>query len=144
LINASGLAPRIFTIRLKMFALESEIFLFNELKNRYVLSPRMKRAVVLFSMTRIILALLGCGLVLVATSLSTLCLQAYRECDYMRVKEQRLDEQILELRGDIAAREQYLTLLLNDIGFLERVVRTHLGYTRPGEVIFRFKNPRPE
>ena len=105
---------------------------------------RMKSTVMLLSVTRIILALLGCGLVPVATSLSTLCLQAYREYDYMRVKEHRLDEQISGLRVEVAERERYIHLLLNDTEFLERVVRTKLGYSRPGEVIFRFKKAPSE
>ncbi|KAF0092982.1 MAG: septum formation initiator [Puniceicoccaceae bacterium 5H] len=90
---------------------------------------------------RLIVGLLTGLLVLVVMMVATVWLQSHREYKYQEQKAQQAEARLEELRAERAQRETYLRLVLEDPEFLERVVRERLGYLRPNETMFRFKEP---
>ena len=46
----------------------------------------------------------------------------------------------VKARKEFAQKEAYMTRLIDDPEFLERVVRERLGYARPDELLFRFSD----
>jgi cell division protein FtsB len=100
----------------------------------FTLSSRMlrflSRALTLF------LTLLLAG---VCLGLFLLWSQTRRE--YHAFEERRLqaESQLVSMRAEREAKEAYLRAFLSDPEFVDRVVRKHLGYVEPGEVVFRFQ-----
>lgn len=67
-----------------------------------------------------------------------LLLQTYREYKNFRARELRIETKLAQARKEFSRKEAYLTRLMEDQEFLERVVRERLGYARPDELLFRF------
>lgn len=89
------------------------------------------------------MVLLTCLLFVVIGGFTMMLMQAYREYDNFKGREQAMEERVTDMRRQVSAKERYLDHLLNNPEFLERVIRLKLGYARPDEVIFRF-DERPE
>jgi len=83
--------------------------------------------------------LLGMLLVMVIF-FSSLILQTYREYKTFRAREVRIELKLTQARKEFEQKEAYLSQLLEDPEFLERVVRERLGYSRPDELLFRFSD----
>ena len=81
--------------------------------------------------------LLGMLIVLVIF-FSSLILQTYREYKNFRTREIMIEAKLTQARKEFEQKEAYLTRLLEDPEFMERVVRERLGYSRPDELLFRF------
>jgi len=92
--------------------------------------------------SRILLILLIVALSAVTTGLVLVWTQTRRE--YVAFEQRRSDMEIrlAELKKERESKEAYLRAFINDPGFVERVIRDRMGYVEPGEVIFRFQNPR--
>lgn len=72
-------------------------------------------------------------------ALGGLLLQTYREYASFKVREAAYQNRLEALEMEVDAYDAYLNRLLNDPEFLEHVAREKLGYSREGELIFRFK-----
>jgi cell division protein DivIC len=66
------------------------------------------------------------------------------QLNYLKTRDQEYANRIKEIEQDLAAKDEYLDMLLTDPIFLERVVRERLGYTRPDEYIYRFPKESQE
>ncbi len=75
----------------------------------------------------------------VATMLGTVFLQTYREYQTFKQRDNEVTAKLEATRIDLERKEEYLRLVLTDSHFLERVVRSKLGYARPDETIFYFE-----
>lgn len=75
----------------------------------------------------------------VATMLGTVFLQTYREYQTFKQRDNDVAARLIATRADLERKEEYLRLVLTDGYFLERVVRSKLGYARPDETIFYFE-----
>jgi cell division protein FtsB len=71
-------------------------------------------------------------------SLGGLVVKNYREFQHFKERESRIEAKLIQARKEFAQKEVYLSRLINDPEFLERVVRERLGYARPDELVFRF------
>lgn len=69
---------------------------------------------------------------------SSLILRTHREYKNFRARELMIEAKLIQARKEFAQKEAYLSRLLEDPEFLERVVRERLGYARPDELLFRF------
>ena len=78
-------------------------------------------------------------LLLVSGALGGLLLQTYREYASFKARELAYQERLEGLEMEVDAYEAYLERLLNDPDFLEHVARERLGYSKEGELIFRFE-----
>jgi cell division protein FtsB len=78
----------------------------------------------------------------VVISFGTVLSQTLREYENFREQERRTVERLEHLRREREHKEEYLRLVLNDPGFLEKVVRERLGYVRPDETVFLFEDRR--
>ena len=85
----------------------------------------------------IMLMLLGMLFVLTLFFISII-LQTHREHSNFKARENRIELKLIQARKEFEHKEAYLTRLLEDPEFMERVVRERLGYSRPGELLFRF------
>lgn len=72
-------------------------------------------------------------------ALGGLLLQTYREYASFQARELAYRERLDALEVEVDAYEAYLNRLLSDPEFLEHVARERLGYSRAGELIFRFE-----
>lgn len=79
-------------------------------------------------------------LVMLSASLTTAFLRTHREYRTHKQSESALRVELANLKSEQSANREYLDLILNDPVFLERVVRSKLGYARPSETIFHFDN----
>ena len=69
-----------------------------------------------------------------------LVLKTHREFQNFKARENRIEAKFIQARKEFAQKEAYMTRLINDPEFLERVVRERLGYARPDELLFRFSD----
>jgi cell division protein FtsB len=67
-----------------------------------------------------------------------LLLKTHREFENFKERQNRIESKLIQARNEFVQKEAYLTRLLEDPEFLERVVRERLGYSRPDELLFRF------
>ena len=67
-----------------------------------------------------------------------LVLKTHREYQNFEARENRIEAKFIQARKEFAQKEAYMTRLIDDPEFLERVVRERLGYARPDELLFRF------
>lgn len=74
-----------------------------------------------------------------ATVLATAFLQTWREYETVKARKTQIAADLQKLQDQIGLREEYFERLLNDGDFFERVVRQRLGYSRNGEIIFKFE-----
>jgi len=88
-----------------------------------------------------LVAAVAAAVLAVAVAMGSLWLRTYREFQTFQRKEARLEEELAQARQKFERKEAYLTKLLEDEAFLERVARRRLGYARPDELIFRFSEP---
>lgn len=66
--------------------------------------------------------------------------QTYREYTTTQTRETYYQESLAEAEAKLKAKEENLHLLRHDPDFIERTIRQRLGYSRPGELIFRFED----
>ena len=69
-----------------------------------------------------------------------LVLKTHREYQNFKARENRIEAKLIQARKEFAQKEAYMTRLIDDPEFLERVVRERLGYARPDELLFRFSD----
>ena len=69
-----------------------------------------------------------------------LVLKTHREFQNFKARENRIEAKFIQARKEFAQKEAYMTRLIDDPEFLERVVRERLGYARPDELLFRFSD----
>jgi len=65
----------------------------------------------------------------------------YRE---LKSEEERLNQKIQEIDGQIKALADERHLLQTDVAYLEKVIREELGFVKPGEIVYELvtkKNP---
>lgn len=67
-----------------------------------------------------------------------LLLKTHREFENFKERQDRIESKLIQARKEFQQKEAYLSRLLEDPEFLERVVRERLGYSRPDELLFRF------
>ena len=87
----------------------------------------------------LVLMLMGMLCVLVVF-FGSLVLKTHREYKNFKERENRIEAKLIQARKEFAQKEAYLSRLLDDPEFLERVVRERLGYARPDELLFRFSD----
>jgi cell division protein FtsB len=86
-----------------------------------------------------VLMLMGMLCVLIVF-FGSLVLKTHREYQNFKERENRIEAKLIQARKEFAQKEAYLSQLLDDPEFLERVVRERLGYARPDELLFRFSD----
>jgi cell division protein DivIC len=82
--------------------------------------------------------MLLCMLAVLVIFFCSLILQTHREYSNFKARENRIELKLIQARKEFDQKEAYLNRLLEDPEFLERVARERLGYSRPGELLFRF------
>lgn len=87
---------------------------------------------------RVIMLMLLGMLVVLIIFFTSLILQTHREYSNFKARENRIEQKLIQARKEFEQKEAYLTRLLEDPEFMERVVRERLGYSRPDELLFRF------
>ena len=87
----------------------------------------------------LVLMLMGMLCVLVIF-LGGLVLKTHREYQNFKARENRIEAKLIQARKEFVQKEAYMTRLIDDSEFLERVVRERLGYARPDELLFRFSD----
>ena len=95
----------------------------------------------------VLTTLLTCLLVMCSLVLIIMAIELYKtrnQLNYLKTRDQEYANRIKEIEQDLAAKDEYLDMLLTDPIFLERVVRERLGYTRPDEYIYRFPKESQE
>ena len=71
----------------------------------------------------------------------------YRE---LKSEEERLNQKIVEIDGQIKTLADERHLLQTDVAYLEKVIREELGFVKPGEIVYELvtkknpSNPPPE
>mgnify|MGYP001972835814 CR=1 FL=1 len=78
-------------------------------------------------------------LFLMVIVLAGVLLQTYREYQAFKEREDDYERRLAVMEEEAVYYEAYLTRLLTDQEFMEHVARERLGYSKPGELIFRFK-----
>lgn len=86
---------------------------------------------VIFWMSLVALLVLG-------VFLGSMILQTRREYLHFIEREAALETRLAQAQKEFRRKEAYFSRILEDEEFLERVARERLGYSRPGEVLFRF------
>ena len=89
---------------------------------------------------RILLLMLLGMLVVLVVFFGSLLLRTHREYKNFRARESRIEQKLIQARKEFDRKEAYITRLLEDPEFLERVARERLGYARPDELLFRFSD----
>ena len=95
----------------------------------------------------VLTTLLTCLLVMCSLVLIIMAIELYKtrnQLNYLKTRDQEYANRIKEIEQDLAAKDEYLDMLLTDPIFLERVVRERLGYTLPDEYIYRFPKESQE
>ena len=87
----------------------------------------------------LVLMLMGMLCVLVIF-LGGLVLKTHREYQNFKARENRIEAKLIQARKEFVQKEAYMTRLIDDPEFLERVARERLGYARPDELLFRFSD----
>lgn len=88
---------------------------------------------------RLLVAALVAALLAICVLFGGVLLQTWREHQAFMQQETQLRARLQQLQEHNAYQRQYLMRLLNDPEFFEKVVRSQLGYSRPGEIIFKFE-----
>lgn len=89
---------------------------------------------------RVILSALMGGLLLSIVFFGGLIIQTYREYKHFKEQEAMIQAKFIQARKEFEQKELYLSQMLNDAEFIERVARERLGYARPDEMLFRFSD----
>lgn len=85
-----------------------------------------------------VLLMLAAAFLILVFFFGSIILQTQRELKQFNERELRLQTKLKQAEQEFIQKEMYLSQLLEDPEFLERVARERLGYTRPDEIIFRF------
>ncbi|MDR2862585.1 MAG: septum formation initiator family protein [Puniceicoccales bacterium] len=62
----------------------------------------------------------------------------------LRGKQQTLENEVAGLELEKRHQQEYLDRIKNDPGFFRRVVREHLGFALPGEIMIQVETPRSD
>jgi cell division protein FtsB len=89
---------------------------------------------------RVLLLMLVCMLVVLVIFFGGLLLKTHREFQNFKARQDRIEAKLIQARKEFEQKEAYVTRLIDDPEFLERVVRERLGYSRPDELLFRFSD----
>ena len=89
---------------------------------------------------RILLLMLLAMLGILLVFFGGLLLKTHREFQNFKERQDRIESKLIQARKEFEQKEAYLSRLLEDPEFLERVVRERLGYSRPDELLFRFSD----
>lgn len=89
---------------------------------------------------RVLLLMLVGMLMAMVVFFSSLLLKTHREFENFKSRQDRIETRLIQARNEFERKEAYLTRLLEDPEFLERVARERLGYSRPDELLFRFSD----
>lgn len=87
---------------------------------------------------RLLVVTLFTAMVIICVLFGTILLQTWREYKAISQQEAELRVRLESLQQQNEYQRQYLMKLLDDPQFFEKVVRARLGYSRPGEIIFKF------
>jgi cell division protein FtsB len=68
-----------------------------------------------------------------------LCRDAWSEYDKLKQNESEAKRRLAEAETRLADQEKILRRLRTDPEFVEKVIRSRLGYAKPGEYIFRYE-----
>ena len=71
-----------------------------------------------------------------------LLIEAQREYDKLKKDQAASSAKLADARRRLLEQQRILERLRTDPVFVEKVIRSELGYSRPGEVIFRFDPPK--
>lgn len=88
---------------------------------------------------RLLVAALLVAMAIICILFGTILLQTWREYQAFSQDEAQLRARLEQLQEQNAYQRQYLMRLLDDPVFFEKVVRARLGYSRPGDIIFKFE-----
>ena len=77
--------------------------------------------------------LTGCGV-----WAGAMFLEARAEYDQLKQTQAASEARLAAAEARLREQEKILERLRSDPTFVEKVIRKHLGYAKPGEVIFRF------
>lgn len=88
------------------------------------------------------LVLTGFGLTLLAVGVVAAVFFRSAEQERMTLEQarERVELRVVELERRIAEHQKVIERLHHDPVYVERTVRSRLGYARPGELVFRFKD----
>lgn len=86
-----------------------------------------------------IAALLALLLIGVCVSFGLVMLETHRQLETSREREAVLLTELEKKRELYARQKEYLRKMMTDPDFFEKVVRERLGYSREGELVFRFE-----
>ena len=89
---------------------------------------------------RVLLLMLLCMLFVLVVFFGGLLLKTHREFQNFKTRQDRIEAKLIQARNEFEQKEAYLSRLLDDPEFLERVVRERLGYSRSDELLFRFSD----
>lgn len=78
-------------------------------------------------------------LVCVCAVFGVILTQSWREYQAFEDRREAASERLQALHEQNAAQNTYLTELLNNPEIVERAARDRLGYSREGELIFKFQ-----
>ena len=86
----------------------------------------------IFSLYLVLFVGLGAGA-------GALFLDARDEYNHLKLTETASKRRLVEAQARLAEQEKILERLQTDPEFVEKVIRQRLGYTKPGDYIFRFE-----
>ena len=68
-------------------------------------------------------------------------LSKYRD---LKLQQDELDKQVTKLTQDVEEVHQERDLLKNDVEYLEKVIRDEMGLVKPGEIVYKFVQDKPQ
>ena len=86
----------------------------------------------IFSLYLVLFVGLGAGA-------GALFLDARADYNQLKLTETASKRRLVEAQARLAEQEKILERLQTDPEFVEKVIRQRLGYTKPGDYIFRFE-----
>ena len=89
---------------------------------------------------RILFLMLSVFFLTLTIFFSSLLVKTNREYQHFQQRLARTEAKLNQAQKEFQQKEIYMSQLLEDPEFLERVVRDRLSYSRPDEVIFKFTN----
>ena len=89
---------------------------------------------------RALFLMLSVFFLIISIFFSSLLIKTNREYQHFKLRLARTEAKLNQAQKEFEQKEIYISRLLEDPEFLERVVRDRLSYSRPDEVIFKFTN----
>ncbi|MCH2035837.1 MAG: septum formation initiator family protein [Puniceicoccaceae bacterium] len=89
---------------------------------------------------RALIIMLSIFFLIIIIFFSSLLVKTNREYQHFQLRIARTEAKLNQAQKEFQQKEIYMSRLLEDPEFLERVVRDRLSYSRPDEVIFKFTN----